>query len=163
MRERTLRDCPDDLCERVIGAAIAVHRELGPGLLESAYERALAFELGVLGIPFQAQVEIPLDYRGNDLGPAFRADLIIDDRLLLELKAVSELTDLHMAQIMTYLRLLRFKRGFQCPPPQRWHQAGINLRLYAQGFGSRRRCMLNAAAVSRLVYSESSVLSVVFA
>ncbi len=107
-----LIDCPDALCERVIGAAIAVHRSLGPGLLESAYEKALIFELADLGLHVQAQVDIPLVYRGNDLGPAFRADVIVDQCLLLELKSVAELTDLHLAQILSYLRLLGFKRGY---------------------------------------------------
>jgi len=108
----TFIDCSDALCKRVIGAAITVHRTLGPGLLESAYERALIFELGELGLDVQMQVDIPLVYRGNDLGPAFRADVIVEQRLLLELKAVSELTDLHLAQILSYLRLLGFKRGY---------------------------------------------------
>ena len=112
MPEPALIDCSDALCERVIGAAITVHRALGPGLLEPAYERALIFELGELGLGVQTQVDIPLVYRGNDLGPAFRADVIVGQRLLLELKAVSELTDLHLAQILSYLRLLGFKRGY---------------------------------------------------
>ena len=112
MTETPLVDCPDALCERVIGAAIAVHRALGPGLLESVYERALAFELGQLGIPTQTQVDVPVRYRGHDLGPAFRADVIVEDCLLLELKSVAELNELHMAQILSYLRLLHFKRGY---------------------------------------------------
>jgi GxxExxY protein len=107
-----LIDCPDAVCERVIGAVIAVHRTLGPGLLESAYEKALVFELVDLGLHVQTQVDIPLVYRGNDLGPAFRADVIVDECLLLELKSVAELTDLHLAQILSYLRLLAFKRGY---------------------------------------------------
>jgi GxxExxY protein len=112
MTNQNMKDCADSLCERVIGAAIAVHRELGPGLLESVYEKALMFELQDLGIPVRSQVDVPLLYRGNDLGTAFRADLVVDDCLLLELKSVSELTDLHLAQIMSYQRLLNFKRGY---------------------------------------------------
>jgi len=112
MPESALVDCPDTLCEKVIGCAIAVHRALGPGLLESIYEKALVYELIQLDFHTQTQVEIPLVYRGNDLGPAFRADVIFEQCLLLELKAVSELTDLHLAQILSYLRLLRFKRGY---------------------------------------------------
>jgi GxxExxY protein len=105
-KEGELRECPDSLCERVIGAAISVHRALGPGMLESAYEKALAFELAGMGIGARTQVEVPLRYKGNDLGVAFRADVIVDDCLLLELKSVSELSDLHMSQIISYLRLL---------------------------------------------------------
>ncbi|MCX5772968.1 MAG: GxxExxY protein [Candidatus Hydrogenedentes bacterium] len=112
MSNQDMKDCPDSLCERVIGAAIAVHRELGPGLLESVYEKALMFELQDQGIQTRNQVDVPLFYRGNDLGTAFRADLVLEDCLLLELKSVSELTDLHLAQIMSYQRLLNFKRGY---------------------------------------------------
>jgi len=112
MPNTTLIDCPDGLCERVIGAAIDVHRELGPGLLESVYERALAFELGEHGIRARTQVDVPVRYRGHDLGAGFRADIIVEECLLLELKTVSELSDLHMAQILSYLRLLGFKRGY---------------------------------------------------
>ncbi len=112
MSNAGLLDCPDALCERVIGAAITVHRKLGPGLLESVYEKALAFELKGLGIAASTQVEIPVTYRGHDLGLGFRADVIVENCLLLELKCVSELNELHMAQILSYLRLLGFRRGY---------------------------------------------------
>lgn len=100
------------LCERVIGAAIAVHRELGPGLLESVYEKALAFELASLGIQVSTQADIPIRYRGNDLGVGFRADIIVEQCLLLELKSVTELNNLHLAQILSYLKLMGFRRGY---------------------------------------------------
>ena len=112
MTRPPLIDCEDSLCETVIGAAIAVHRELGPGLLESVYERALVLELTAQGIEARNQVEIPAFYRGEELGLAFRADIIVENRLLLELKSVKEFNDLHLAQVMSYLKLLRFKRGY---------------------------------------------------
>ena len=89
--ERPLVDCGDDLMGAVINAAIAVHRTLGPGLLESVYEQALAFELLDRNIGFRRQVEVPVVYRGNDLGVGF--------------------TGVHLAQLITYLRLLGIKRG----------------------------------------------------
>ena len=95
----------------MVDSAIAVHRELGPGLLESAYERALAFELSQRGLSVACQVEVPVLYRGHDLGTGFRADMIVENCLLLELKSVEALSGLHLAQTMTYLRLLRLKRG----------------------------------------------------
>lgn len=107
-----LTDCEDELCERVIGCAIAVHRELGPGLLESVYRKALAMELETQGIRADCEVEIPVFYRGKELGVGFRADIIVEKRLLLELKSVKALDDLHLAQIITYLKLLRLKRGY---------------------------------------------------
>lgn len=104
-------ECSDDLIGEVISAAIDVHRVLGPGLLESVYEQALAFELSERNIRFLRQVEVPVIYRGHDLGTAFRADMIVDDGLLLELKAIEAFTSVHLAQVMSYLRLLNIKRG----------------------------------------------------
>lgn len=108
----SLKDCDEELIDRVLAAAIQVHRELGPGLLESVYECALMMELEASGIPAQRQVEVPARYRGHVLDIGFRADIIVSDCLLLEIKSVSELNDLHLAQVITYLRLLGFKRGF---------------------------------------------------
>ncbi len=112
MKNRSLIDCEDSLCKAVIGAAIAVHRELGPGLLESVYEKALLIELGERDIRAQSQVEISATYHGQDLGLGFRADIIVENRLLLELKSVREFSDLHLAQTISYLKLLGFKRGY---------------------------------------------------
>ena len=103
--------CKDDLIERVIGSAIEVHRELGPGLLESVYEQAMMWELANQGIAARNQVDVPTSYKGNDLGLAFRADIIVEDSLILELKACSKLEPIHLAQIISYQRLLQFKRG----------------------------------------------------
>jgi GxxExxY protein len=104
--------CDDALIDKVLTAATTLHRELGPGLLESIYEVALMMELGEAGIGARKQVGVPIIYRGQNLGIGFRADIIVCDCLLLELKAVDALNDVHLAQIMTYLKLLRFKRGF---------------------------------------------------
>lgn len=109
--EKSSKVCGDDLIGAVINAAIAVHRILGPGLLESVYEQALAFELTDRNIKYLRQVDVPVVYRGNDLGMGFRADMIVEDGLLLELKTVDGFSPVHLAQVMTYLRLLNIKRG----------------------------------------------------
>jgi GxxExxY protein len=107
-----LRVCDPEIIDQVLTAATNVHRELGPGLLESVYELALMVELADAGIPAERQVEVPVRYRGRLLGTGFRADIIVADSLLLELKCVEEFTDVHLAQVITYLKLLRFKRGY---------------------------------------------------
>jgi GxxExxY protein len=107
----TLIDCPAGLTDKVIAAAIEVHKELGPGLLESVYEKALTIELNDRCIEAKRQVEIATTYKGKDLGCGFRADLIVEDCLLLELKTIDKLVDIHMAQLITYLKFLDFKRG----------------------------------------------------
>ena len=107
-----LKDCDETLIDRVLAAAINVHRELGPGLLESVYECALMIELEEAAISARRQVEIPASYRGRELGLGFRADIIVEDSLLLEIKSVKEIDDVHLAQTITYLRLLGFKRGY---------------------------------------------------
>ena len=94
-----------ELSGDVIGAAIEVHRVLGPGLLESAYELALERELILRGHSIERQKPVPLEYKGTALGDGFRIDLLVDDRLLLEIKAVEGLLPLHDAQLLTYLRL----------------------------------------------------------
>ena len=109
--EKGLIECSEGLVGRVIGAAIAVHRELGPGLLESVYEAALTIELDGLGIEASRQVEIAATYRGHPLGLGFRADILVAGSLSLELKAVEKLSDAHLGQVMTYLKMLRVKRA----------------------------------------------------
>ena len=106
-----ITECSDLLIEKVIGAAIEVHKELGPGLIESAYELALMHELAIKKINVNRQADVTLEYKGENLGTGFRADLIIEDCLLLELKAVENLNEIHMAQVITYLKFLKFKRG----------------------------------------------------
>ena len=92
------------LTERVIGAAIEVHRHLGPGLLESAYEQCLAYELGQLGLLVQRQVTLPVVYKGIELTQAYRIDILVENKIVVEAKAVEALTDTHCAQVLSYLK-----------------------------------------------------------
>ena len=108
---KTFRVCSEDVVRGVVDAAIMVHRHLGPGLLESVYEQALAFELSQRGVGVLCQVEVPVFYKGHDLGTGFRADMNVEDSLLLELKSVDAFPSVHLAQVITYLRLLGLKRG----------------------------------------------------
>jgi GxxExxY protein len=101
----------NQLTEAVIGAAIEVHRELGPGLLESAYQRALEYELTLRGIPFVAQKVCPVTYKGLLIEDAYRLDLLVDGRLVVELKTVDAFADVHEAQILTYLRFTKCSIG----------------------------------------------------
>jgi GxxExxY protein len=107
-----LKICSEDLIDQVLSAATKVHRVLGPGLLESVYEKALMFELAEAGIPAKCQVDVPVKYRDIELGLGFRADIVVDNSLLLELKTVSEFAPIHLSQIITYLKVLKIKRGF---------------------------------------------------
>jgi GxxExxY protein len=100
-----------DLTARVIAAAIAVHREFGPGLDEADYEQALHLELVAMGIEHECQVALPLIYKGTQLDCGYRMDLVVAGQVLLELKTVEKLHPLHEAQLMTYLRLSRLKLG----------------------------------------------------
>jgi GxxExxY protein len=93
------------LSEGVIGAAVEVHRHLGPGLLESAYEQCLCRELTLRQIRFHRQVPIDVEYKGTLLRGAFRVDLLVEDLILVELKAIEALQEIHHAQLLTYLRL----------------------------------------------------------
>ncbi len=101
----------NDLTSRVIGAAIEVHKALGPGLLESAYEECLCHELQVKGISFRRQVPLPLVYKGIRLDCGYRIDLFVEDRLVLELRTVDRVLPIHEAQLLTYLRLSGAKAG----------------------------------------------------
>ena len=94
-----------DLTGIVIGAAIEVHKHLGPGLLESAYEDALAYEFALRGIPFQRQKRYRAVYKKKLLKRAFRADFLVRDKLIVEVKAVTNLADIHTAQLITYLKV----------------------------------------------------------
>jgi GxxExxY protein len=95
----------NELTDTVIGACIEVHRNTGPGLLESAYEQCLCRELSLRGIPFAVQVPLPILYKGTQLDCGYRVDLLVDGRLLIELKSVEKLLPIHDAQVLTYLRL----------------------------------------------------------
>ena len=101
----------NELSNRVIGLCIEVHRELGPGLLESAYEEALVYELLQAGIKYERQRDMPLVYKGVKLDCGYRLDLVLEGDLILELKAVTELLPVHQAQLLTYLKLERRSLG----------------------------------------------------
>lgn len=99
------------LSERIIGACIEVHRVLGPGLLESAYEQCLAHELDLRQIGFERQIVVPVRYKGLALEFGYRADFVVERALVVELKAVERLLPVHEAQALTYLRLLNLPIG----------------------------------------------------
>ena len=96
----------DELSYKVIGCAIEVHRTLGPGLLESTYEKALMHELKLNNIPVKSQVEVSMNYKGVDIGEGLRIDLLIDNQLIVELKSVEEFKPVHYKQLLTYLKLM---------------------------------------------------------
>jgi GxxExxY protein len=95
----------DGITEQIIGAAIEVHRETGPGLLESAYEECLCYELSQLKLAFQRQVPLPVLYKGIKLDCGYRMDLLVEDAVIIELKTVEQLLPVHSAQLLTYLKL----------------------------------------------------------
>ena len=95
----------EDLTEQIIGAAIEVHRALGPGLLESAYEECLCRELDLRALAFRRQVSLPVEYKGVNLDCGFRLDLIVQGEVILELKCVERVLPVHEAQLLTYLKL----------------------------------------------------------
>jgi GxxExxY protein len=101
----------DDLSNRVIGCAIEVHRHLGPGLLESAYEQCLAHELSRNSIAFQLQLAQPVRYKDVLLDCGYRIDILIENQLVIELKSVQKLSGIHEAQLLTYMKLAEIKIG----------------------------------------------------
>ena len=101
----------DGLSQQVIGLAIEVHRQLGPGLLESAYEECLCLELKEAGLPFRRQVPLPVIYKSIKLDCGYRIDLVIKDLLILELKTVEQLLPIHNAQLLTYMKLSGIRTG----------------------------------------------------
>ena len=115
----------DLLAERVIGCAIEVHRELGPGLLESAYRVALCHELAHAGLAFETERPLPVRYKGVLLDCGYRLDVIVENRIVLELKTVESLTAVHEAQILSYLKLGGFELGYLINFHQRLLKNGI--------------------------------------
>lgn len=101
----------DSLSHQVIGCAIEVHKALGPGLLESAYEECLVQELNLQGLPHRRQHPLPIEYKGVHLDCGYRIDVLVEDRLILELKAVERLLPIHEAQLLTYMRIARLPLG----------------------------------------------------
>ena len=119
------------LSKLIIGAAIEVHRQTGPGLLESAYEECLAYEFTVRDIPFERQKPVPVVYKGVQLDCGFRLDFLVGGLVVVELKAVSELAPIHDAQVLTYLKLTGCKLGLLL---------NFNVRLMKDGI---KRLVLN--------------------
>ena len=95
----------DRIAGQIVDASIAVHRAIGPGLLESAYEACLVYELRDRGLAVTQQIELPVYYRGNKLDAAYRLDLVVEDAVIVELKSVEELAPIHTAQLLSYLKL----------------------------------------------------------
>ena len=95
----------NELSGSIIGASIEVHKALGPGLLESAYETCLCRELELMGISFQRQVPLPVTYKGVDLNCGYIQDTVLENRVVIELKSIEQVSRLHKAQLLTYLRL----------------------------------------------------------
>jgi len=105
------KDYLNGLSERVIGAAIEVHRELGPGLLESSYEAALLHELGLQGLAVDHQIFLPIRYKDLEIKEAYRLDLVVEGAVIVEVKTVESLRPIHSAQLLTYLRMSKKNLG----------------------------------------------------
>lgn len=105
------RSFVDKLCYRVVGCAIEVHKALGPGLLESVYERCFIRELELNELSYRAQVAVPVSYKGVSLDVNFRIDVLVEETLVVELKSVDSLLPVHTAQLLTYMKLLEKPKG----------------------------------------------------
>ena len=103
----------NEITSKIIGAAIEVHRVLGPGLLESVYEHCLVRELQAEGLRVSRQLALPLVYKGETLEGLFRLDLVVEDQVIVEIKAVEALNEVHLAQVITYLKLTNLSLGLQ--------------------------------------------------
>lgn len=137
-----------DLTEKIIGAAIEVHRELGPGLLESAYEECLCFELSLRNLSFVRQHSLPIQYKSVAIDCSYRIDLIVRDRVIVEIKAVEQLIDIHEAQLLSYLRLGHWPVGLM-----------INFNVARLADGIMRRVGPQAKAFSPLRDLRDSVVN----
>jgi len=107
VEEVGLKEEADYLSNKVVGAAIEVHKYLGPGLLESAYEECLCRELTIQRLPFERPLPLPVDYKGARLDCGYRLDIVVNDLIILELKSIESLEPIHTAQLLTYLKLTR--------------------------------------------------------
>ncbi len=101
----------NELSRIIVDLCLKIHKRLGPGLLESVYEEVLCYELSVLGISFKRQIGMPVVYGAVKLESGFRADLIVEDKVIMELKSVETILDAHKKQLLTYLRLTHLKLG----------------------------------------------------
>src|SRR5438270_10650603 len=101
----------NDVTRRIIGAAITVHRELGPGLLESAYDACIAYEMLDRGLQFERQKPLPVVYRGHRLDCGYRLDYLVEDQVIIEIKSIERFDPIHGAQLLSYLRLAKRRFG----------------------------------------------------
>ena len=101
----------NDITEKIIGAAIEVHRRLGPGLLESAYQECLCYELKLINLSFNSEIPMPIIYKEIKLDHGYRLDILVENKIVVELKSVDSLLDVHTAQILTYMRLGEYSTG----------------------------------------------------
>ena len=125
------------LTEVIIGAAIAVHRELGPGLLESAYEACLVYELETQGLRVERQKPLPLLYRGIRIDCGYRIDLLVEEQVIVELKAIEQVQPIHEAQLLSYLKLARLQVGLLI---------NFNVRLLKDGIHRLARTRLEGTS-----------------
>jgi GxxExxY protein len=136
-----LSDDLESLKERVIGRAITVHQFLGPGLLESMYQDCMVIELGVAGLTVERERRVYFEYRGQPVGAPLKVDLVVDNRLIVEVKAVERLHPVHLAQVITYLKLTGFPTGllmnFNATSLRAGLRTAVHPDLYnpPQGFG----------------------------
>lgn len=128
------RDWYNERSRQIIGAAIEVHRVLGPGLLESVYEMCLKEELSRMGLSVKSQLEFPIIYKGKSLEKTFRIDLLVEDSIIIELKAVEQIQPVHEVQLLTYLRLTDKRLGllinFNVPVLRKGICRVINGKIY---------------------------------
>ena len=110
-RRDNLSMTENELSKKIIGLAIEVHKSLGPGLLESAYKECLYFKINQSGLKVEKEKPMPLVFEGVKLDCGYRIDLLVEDKLVIELKAVEALNDVHLAQVLTYLKIGNFKLG----------------------------------------------------
>jgi GxxExxY protein len=126
-RDRGKKKGFEDGSREIIAASIEVHRHLGPGLLESAYQHCLCRELALRGLPFERERQIPVEYKGVLLDCGYRLDLVVDGRILVEVKSVERLLPIHQAQAITYLKLAKLETALL-----------VNFNVSAIKFGLRR-------------------------
>lgn len=102
----------NEIGSRIVHAAYEVHTRIGPGLLESAYQKCLKFEMQQVGLNVLSEVKLPLRYRGTEIDCGYRIDLLVGNKVIIEVKSVEALSDIHTAQLLTYLKLTRCKLGY---------------------------------------------------
>ena len=118
------------ISNKIIGAAIEVHKELGPGLLESVYEACLCHELKKQGVPVECQVDLPIIYKGEITGKSYRIDMFVDNCVIVELKSVDTINPIHEAQLLTYMKLLNINLGLLINFNVELLKTGVRRRIF---------------------------------